>query len=598
MVLVDEKCPNPTLLVEFLQGKLAPPDLEKCESHIESCDVCHETLRGLNPSDTLSSYVVKAMQPATTADLEAEVVENLVHRLAQSSELKFGASKNLSIRNSVLQDRAAEVLQYVTSDSDNPQGLGTLAGFQSLELIGAGGTGVVFRAHDISLDREVALKVLRPSLGDIARERFVAEARAAASIDHQNVVTIFQVGQQERLAWIAMQWVPGETLESCLLREGTLNAEETRRLTNQIARGLKAAHRQQLVHRDIKPANIWIRSQDQQIRILDFGLVRITDSDPALTATGMLAGTPNFMSPEQAKGQELDARSDLFSLGCVMYQMLTSNLPFGSSTILATLQAIQNQRPETPIEAGADCSDDLSDLTMALLEKQPTNRIPSADSLVKCLEEPRNQWPTRVRRYKTVKAKGDGQAPQLAERKTGSEKDSAGSGFGNRFWITAVLLGLLAWPLWLFAPQIIRITTNQGELVIETEDENVSVEIRENGEVVRVLDADSDAAFDIRSGSFEISAIGSDGTTAFQVTPNQLVMNRGQREVVRVTQLKKSASASSPTAALDANEPNNQESVFEGQEFDHWYKIALVKSSLRIERRPLGLRFAHKYGVF
>ena len=137
-----------------------------------------------------------------------------------------------------MQDRAAEVLRHVSPDTEDPTSLGTLDNFRLLELIGAGGTGVVFRAYDFSLDREVAVKVLRPSLGDIARDRFVAEAKAAASIDHENVVTIYQVGQHERLAWIAMQWVPGETLESRLHRDGTLQADEVRRLTGQIAKGL------------------------------------------------------------------------------------------------------------------------------------------------------------------------------------------------------------------------------------------------------------------------------------------------------------------------------------------------------------------------
>ena len=558
----NNECPDQDTLTDFLSGKLVPPALETCESHIETCQACHETLRGLNPTDTLSSFVIKAMELAPSTPTDEQFELNLVQRLADPANCKNYAGPQLTSIE-VMQDRAAEVLRHVAIDSEDATSLGVLDSFRLLELIGAGGTGVVFRAYDFSLDREVALKVLRPSLGDVARDRFVAEAKAAASIDHENVVTIYQVGEHERLAWIAMQWVPGETLESRLQREGTLEENEVRRLTGQIAKGLAEAHRRQLVHRDIKPANIWIGDTDQRVRILDFGLVRITDNAPALTATGMLAGTPNFMSPEQAKGQDLDARSDLFSLGCVMYQMLTGKLPFNASTILATLQSIQSQRPETPIQLRGDSCVDLSDLTMALLEKQPGNRIQFAESLVKCLELPRSQWPMHVGSY----ASSSMQETQAITR------PATGRG-GTRYWgwVTAGLFGLFGFGMWLFAPQIIRIATNQGELVIETEDENVQVEVRENGEVIRVLDASSGASFDVRSGNFEISAIGKDGKAEFQVKPNQLRMSRGDREVVRVT-LAKAAVAPTVPFATDSNPKR----LFDDKPFAHWLKIAQSK---------------------
>ena len=286
----------------------------------------------------------------------------------------------------------------------------------------------------------------------------------------------------------------------------------------------------------------------------------------------MLAGTPNFMSPEQAKGQELDARSDLFSLGCVMYQMLTGRLPFGSSTILGTLQSIQSQRPETPIQSGADCCQDLSDLTMALLEKQPANRIESAELLGECLECPRGQWPVRVANYADTNV----QETQSITRPVASH-----GGSRNWVWMTGCLLALFGFGMWLFAPQIIRIATNQGELVIETEDENVQVEVRENGELIRVLDASSGASFDVRSGNFEISAIGKDGKAEFQVKPYQLVMSRGDREVVRVT-LAKAAATSATQAQMLASSSQTQK-VFNGKPFSHWLQIA--KSETKIEVR-------------
>ena len=526
---IEKSCPDQGVLVDFLQGKLVPPELDQCESHLEICDVCQETLGGINASDTLSEVVAKAMDPSKPPTDDADVVQSLVRRLGNPAGLCSTQSTICS--KELLRDRAAEVLLHVALDPEDDESLGLLAGFRLRELLGSGGTGVVFRAYDLALDREIALKVLRPSLGDLARDRFVAEARAAASIDHENVVAIYQVGQQDRLAWIAMKWVPGETLESRLLREGSLTEDEVRKLSIQIAKGLAEAHRQQLVHRDIKPANVWIGDADSKVLILDFGLVRITDNDPALTATGMLAGTPNFMSPEQAKGQELDARSDLFSLGCVMYQMITGTLPFGSPTILSTLQSIQTQQPDPPILFADDCSDELSDVTMALLEKEPANRIDSAESLVRCLETPRSDWPANIKRCIAAKRELN---------KSGQKSTAIQNGrFGAGTLIGAMLLGLFGFGLWLFAPQVIRIATNQGELVIETDDEDVQVTVSQGGDNVRVLDTNSGATFDIRSGEFEISAVGKDGKTEFDVTPSRLTMQRGGREVVRVTQKKK-----------------------------------------------------------
>lgn len=190
-----------------------------------------------------------------------------------------------------------------------------------VKLIGSGSTGVVFLANDLRLDRRVVLKILRPSLGQPAQTRFIAEAKATAAIQHPNVVTIYEVGSDGPLSYIAMQWSPGETLDSLLQTADPLPLAEVRRLVSEVAHGLAAAHARGLIHRDIKPANVWITEKSGEAKILDFGLVRVTDEDPQLTCTGMIAGTPCFMSPEQSRGDALDHRSDLFSLGCLLYQV-------------------------------------------------------------------------------------------------------------------------------------------------------------------------------------------------------------------------------------------------------------------------------------
>ncbi|RMF42593.1 MAG: serine/threonine protein kinase [Planctomycetota bacterium] len=164
--------------------------------------------------------------------------------------------------------------------------MGCASGIPPARVLGAGATGIVFRARQTSLDRFVVLKVLRPSLGAQARERFLHEARAAAAIEHDNVVAILEVGQWRDLAFFTMPWLPGETLQARLDRERVLDPEEVISITRQIAAGLAVAHRHGMVHRDVKPANIWIEESTGRVRLLDFGLARITDDDQHFTQTG------------------------------------------------------------------------------------------------------------------------------------------------------------------------------------------------------------------------------------------------------------------------------------------------------------------------
>ena len=353
----SDECPEPSVLEQFLRGKLQPPQLERCESHLKDCDVCHETLAELNNDDTLTERLVDVLQNGDSGYVEDDSIEasedsnevnNLLDRLI-SDDFKRSAmaagpegGNRRTAQMEMVADRAAEILRCVSPDDDS---LGILGDYKLIRLLGAGSTGVVFQALDQTLHRTVALKVLRPSLGKVARTRFLTEAKLAASIEHANVVTIFQVGQVDRLAFMAMQWLPGQTLETLLASGKQLESDQIIEITRQVAAGLSAAHQKQLVHRDIKPANLWICDEDQQLKILDFGLARINDGDQNLTTTGMLAGTPGFMSPEQTRGLELDGRSDLFSLGCVMYRLLSGQLPFGATSILATLTSIQSDHP-------------------------------------------------------------------------------------------------------------------------------------------------------------------------------------------------------------------------------------------------------------
>ena len=585
---ISSECPEPGVLVQFLRGKLHPPQLDSCELHLKDCQRCHETLAGLNDHDTLTERLVDVMRHGDSENGEADSVEipedsaeiqNLLDRLTSDdfkrsamAEGPEGGHRGRTAQMEIVADRAAEILRCVTPNEDS---LGILGDYKLIQLIGAGSTGVVFKALDQTLTRAVALKVLRPSLGKAARTRFLTEAKLAASIEHVNVVTIFQVGQVDRLAYMAMQWVPGQTLESLLDSGEELDRDQIVEIIQQVAAGLSAAHQKQLVHRDIKPANLWICEKDRQLKILDFGLARINDGNHNLTATGMLAGTPGFMSPEQTRGQKLDGRSDLFSLGCVMYRLLTGQLPFGSPTILATLSSIQSDDPAAPTQINSKADQDLSDLAMCLLQKQPDDRPQSAAQVIELLTTPREQWSLTVPDYSNP----------LTPRTANSRPQSAATavnGFGRK-WPTGIpaTIGLLMLGVvgWLFGLQIIRVVTDRGEIVIETSDDNVEVQVLQDGKIVRVIDTQTQQAFSLKSGEYSFNAVATDSAevgqkgNSFTIEPAKLTMKRGESVIVSVT-AKPIDSADPQVASVVRNEPVVRDKpVYEGNTFDQWINI-------------------------
>ena len=596
------ECPSQDTLRNYLLGNLEPDGLDQFECDFSACEQCHETLRGMSAEDTFSSHVANAFQDRSTPDFqtdEEEIVRRLIDRMTDTSVLLRDdkpdgtdsvAAVSQRIDIELMADRAAEVLRCLASEDAR---LGRLGHYELIRLIGAGSSGVVFLANDLTLDRTVAIKVLRPSLGPLARERFLAEAKAAARVDHPNVIAIYHVGQEDRLAYIVMKWTPGQTLEAQLETEGVFEEERVVQLVQEIALGLIAAQKQQLIHRDIKPANIWV-SDDGSIQLLDFGLARVADDDSGLTATGMLAGTPNYMSPEQAKGLELDGRSDLFSLGCVMYKLLTGRLPFGGATVLGTLQAIQHEQPQPPQSLNSEVSGKLNDLTMALLEKQPANRPASAEELICLLESDRQDWPSTISRYATAPTK-----PDSSNQYGGRRKGWSLASIGWSLLIATLFLGSIGY---FFGPQIIRIATDQGELVIETnEGEEVQIEILQNGKVIRLVDVKSQSALDIRSGKYQIRAgnKADADSVAFSVSPQELTMTRGGKNLVKVTRIDDAApnlstndlsplvantadgndlvdfSADSGTPTLPRQVRADEDSpTYNGFGFDHWLRIA------------------------
>jgi len=279
--------------------------------------------------------------------------------------------------------------------------IGRLGPYRVLKVLGEGGMGMVFQAEDPSLERLVALKVMKPdrTSNDLARQRFVQEAKAAAAIQHDHIVTIYQVGEDRGVPYLAMQFLQGESLDDRLDRHEAVPAAEIVRIGKEIALGLSAAHERGLIHRDIKPANIWLEggaNGRDRVKILDFGLARsLTGGSQNLTRTGLVMGTPGYMAPEQARGnQPLDHRCDLFSLGCVMYHLCTGQEPFRREDAMSTLLALALEQPPSITDLNPEVPPALADLVMALLAKGPADRPASARHVIEALSELERNWTT------------------------------------------------------------------------------------------------------------------------------------------------------------------------------------------------------------
>jgi serine/threonine protein kinase len=268
-----------------------------------------------------------------------------------------------------------------------PDEIGRLAHFRVLALVGQGGMGCVFQAEDTMLARPVALKVLKPSISTLEwRQRFVMEARLLARLRHEHLVTVFQIGQDQEVCYLVMELLQGESLESRLQRIGKIPLPLFHRLAREILSGLQAVHATGLIHRDLKPSNIFLESPADKVKLIDFGLARVIDDDAHLTQTGFIVGTPAFMSPEQAEAEPLDHRSDLFSVGTVLYFMATGQLPFQGAKTTALLLSLVTTIPPAVRELNPDFPPELSDLIMQLLAKDLDDRPSSATEVLGMFE--------------------------------------------------------------------------------------------------------------------------------------------------------------------------------------------------------------------
>jgi serine/threonine protein kinase len=337
-------CPPPQRLHLFVAGKLGETDKTALVQHLAHCPACAKQLaamqadawQGAEPSDPSTRPPPRRLPIPTLSFLGPPQADGEIGRLGQ---------------------------------------------YRVLRQLGSGGMGLVFDAEDTVLHRRVAVKVMHPELASVSslRDRFIREARAMAQVRSDHVVTVYNAGEENGVAFLAMELLAGRSLEERLQAERVLPLAEALRIGREIAEGLAAAHACKLIHRDIKPANIWLEQHADgspaAVKILDFGLAHVPDANKRLTQQGVVLGTPSYMAPEQALGKPVDPRCDLFSLGVVLYQMATGALPFGTAkSVLGvlTLEAT-DPRKHDPSLPPRFC-----ELLLELMTKDPAGRPDSA----------------------------------------------------------------------------------------------------------------------------------------------------------------------------------------------------------------------------
>ncbi len=407
--MIRARCPDPHDWQAFLEGKGGdtPPGLA---GHLESCPDCRKELEAL---------------AADAAEWHDAALALGQRRTGPDSTLRR-VMEQLKGEPPAVEEEELSFLQ----PAEKPGLLGMLGPYEVQEVIGRGSMGLVLKAYEPALNRFVAIKVMAAALAGnaTARLRFKREAQSAAAVCHDHVVAVHGVHEVEGLPYLVMQYVAGESLQERLQRAGPLEVEEAVRIGMQTASGLTAAHAQGLIHRDIKPANLLLENGVARVKITDFGLARTAD-DAGLTRDGVVAGTPEYMAPEQARGEPVDYRADLFSLGGALYACCTGRPPFRASTALAVLKRVCEEEPASIRSLNPAVPAWLEALVNRLMAKDPANRFPGAAEVTAVLE----QGLAHLRQPETVPA------PPLA-------KPGGGRSFLLRrpsLWVALVLLGLL-----------------------------------------------------------------------------------------------------------------------------------------------------------
>ncbi len=359
----------------FLSGTVTTSQSELWEEHFSSCESCRVAVASRIGDQDWWNDAEQSLRVLTLAEGREP-----------SGDTPDGSRRTAN--DSTDEHETTDELLKLLGPTDDPRMLGRLGTYEVLGVLGRGGMGIVFKAFDAPLNRYVAIKMLLPHLAasGAARKRFEREGQAAAAVIDDHVLPIYAVSKWQNIPYLVMQYSSGNNLQRRIDVDGPLDVKEILRIGMQTARGLAAAHAQGLVHRDVKPSNMLLDGTVERVMLTDFGLARAVD-DASITRTGTIAGTPQYMSPEQARGKSVDARSDLFGLGCVLYAMCTGHPPFRAESSYAILRLITDEEPRPIREINADIPDWLCSIISKLMSKKADERYRNAEEVAELLEQ-------------------------------------------------------------------------------------------------------------------------------------------------------------------------------------------------------------------
>ena len=440
-----QSCLSREVLDQIGRDEILPNELQCIEDHVSKCEHCRDLFSAATAEPDWTVGILPILRERR--DAMPGIVE---------ADQSGGHDSVLSL----------------LGPTDDPRMLGRIGSYEVTGVIGRGGMGIVFKAFDAPLNRFVAIKMLLPHLATsaAARKRFSREGQAAAAVIDDHVLPIYGVNEWQGMPYLVTQYSSGMSLQKRIQDQAPLALKEILRIALQTARGLAAAHAQGLVHRDVKPSNILLDGTVERALLTDFGLARAVD-DASLTRSGTITGTPQFMAPEQARGESVNQRSDLFSLGAVIYAMCTGHPPFRAETSYGVLRRLTDEEPRPIREINSDIPEWMCGIVARLMAKQPDDRFASASEVAELLEKclAHLQQPATVPLPPSVIA---ATPAAIRNRRPPMVKFIAAAAF--------------AFAL-LFAGVLIVLELSKGQLRIQCDTDEVPIRIMQDDKVVKKL---------------------------------------------------------------------------------------------------------------